>query len=241
MLYLHQPANVIPLGTHGIEFTPQITSLPYLPQIKGVFCYGLGEPQFAIDEYGRQAPPRSGAPFLVANGDLELADIDGGPVIVEDEFNPRDAYLILNNMDHISIVDEALRENPLSGHGPPGDGQHSIGTAVSGRAGLRQGRMRGSSRAGRRPSVRGRRQRRGRGLLGSAPPAGSIRAVSQRSTRPRAEQVEVVTAVAVAAVRVMVCPARDTPAVPDVPEFVHDTFGDSPDLRDQWLRWIQHP
>lgn len=99
MLYLHQPANVIPVGPLTLEFTPQLPALPYLPQIKGAFCYGLGEPQFAIDEYARHAPPRADTVFLVANGDLELADIDGGPVVVEDAFNPRDAYLILTDMD----------------------------------------------------------------------------------------------------------------------------------------------
>eukprot|EP00892_Ulva_mutabilis_P003083 jgi/Ulvmu1/12776/UM097_0003.1 len=223
MLYMHQPANVIPVGPVTLEFTPQLPSLPYLPQIKGAFCYGLSEPEFAIEEYALHGPPRNDTVFLVANGDLELDNIDGGPVVVEDVYNPRDAYLILDNMDHISIVDDALRGNPLAGDRPPPGGGAAAPAAAPFAAAA-------ATAAAPRPAA-----------VAPGRPAPPERATAERSTRPREEQVAIVSQVALAAARTIVCPALDSGEPPAVPEYVEDMFGTSEEVMELWLEWIEHP
>lgn len=238
MLYMHQPANVIPMGPLTLEFTPQLTSLPYLPQIKGAFCYGIGEPEFAIEEYAMHAPPRNDTLFLVANGDLELDNIDGGPVVVEDAFNTRDAYLILQDMDHISIVDDALRANPLAGSGAAAPAGAPAAAPAAGPAPEPAPTAAVAAwPAAAEPAAASAAA----SAVRTAGRAGEERAMARRSTRSREEQVRIVSGLARAALRAMVCPAWEPAQPVAMPEYVIDAFGSSHDALELWLAWLERP
>jgi hypothetical protein len=57
------------------------------------------------------------------------------------------------------------------------------------------------------------------------------------STRPREEQLDIVKATVLAALKAMMCPTPKVTARPCVPDYVKESFGDGKLLR-AWLQWL---